>query len=99
MGETETPHFHDFEVFEPVPEPQNQCLSGETPRDFKKSKKKPKSCLGNAMLYKFQNVGNLCLGKYWKRWAPTKSDDTSSNILKILDMRSTSSWTYETEIK
>ena len=40
MGEAQTPHFHDFGIFEPVTKPQNQYyLSLETPGHLKQIKK------------------------------------------------------------
>ena len=42
MGETQTPHFYDFWIFEPVTKPQNQqFLSLETPGHLKQIKKTP----------------------------------------------------------
>ena len=45
MGETENPHFYDFEIFGRVSEPQNQLfLSLETPGYLNWSKKTPNHC-------------------------------------------------------
>ena len=42
MGEAQTPHFYDFQTFEPVTRPQNQVfLSLETPGSLKRITKSP----------------------------------------------------------
>ena len=46
MGETKTPHFYDFGIFEPVTEPQNQLfLSLETPGHLQKIKTQSQNIL------------------------------------------------------
>ena len=51
MGETKTPHFYDFGIFEPVTKPQNQLfLSLETPGHLKQFRQIPKHVTNKYML-------------------------------------------------
>ena len=60
MGETKTPHFYDFGIFEPVTKPQNQhYLSLETPGHSKKIKKNPWNMLETYYFYKISEFGKL----------------------------------------
>ena len=67
MGETKTPHFYDFGIFETVAKPQNQLfVSLETPGHLKQIKKKPKHFLNIIFVWtsKFWNPKTLtCLEK------------------------------------
>ena len=86
MGETETHHFYDFAIFGRVTEPQNRLfLYFETPGDLNEIKKHH---------WNIKN-GNRVFCQCWTRRAPTNPDDSSNNILKILDMRSISLEKYE----
>ena len=58
----QTPHFHDFGIFERVPEPQNQYyLSLETPGHSKQSQKIPNHL-------KTYYIGKIEIWKFWKVW-------------------------------
>ena len=64
MGETENPHFYDFETFGRVPEPQNQYYSSlETPGYFNKPETNPEPLLN---MLRFGNVRFGNVEKCWK---------------------------------
>ena len=59
MGETKTPHFYDFGIFEPVTKPQNQhYLSLETPGYSKKINQNPWNLFRKYYFYKISKSGN-----------------------------------------
>ena len=50
MGETKTPHFYNFGIFEPITKPQNQLF--ETPANIQEN---PQTFSKNIMFYKSRN--------------------------------------------
>ena len=95
LGETQTPHFYDFGIFERVLFPSTNYFCLWIPQDtLTHPRNKPKSCLENRILGSFKIVEVRHFEK-WKRQAPTNDEDPSNIILKILDMGSISIQKYE----
>ena len=59
MGETGTPHFHDLEVFEHVPEPEKHLFFGD-PR-IPREKIETRNKIWKYYFYKSQSFGNTKL--------------------------------------
>ena len=67
MGETKTPHFYDFGIFEPVTNPQNQLfLSLETPGDLKEIKGNPWDVFLKYEFYESWNFENSLFDNFGK---------------------------------
>ena len=65
MEEPQNRHFHDFETFERVPEPQKQLFYLWRPQDASHNSKKSRIVFENIIIYKFQNCGNRKCLKCW----------------------------------
>ena len=98
MGETETPHFHDFGTFEGVPDSPNQLffIFGDTkiPETIEKV---PNTFSRNIMCITLKVWASTILF-FLESWAPPNDEYPSNKILKILEVRSISIEEHEMEI-
>ena len=90
MGETETPHFYDFEIFERPLSSQNKlCLSFETPRQPTKSRNETQTF--RKYVSTSRNFGTPKLLTIFEKMGAGNDEDPSKKVSEILDMKSISS--------
>ena len=92
MGETETPHFYDFGIFETVTKPQKPTtfIFGDT-KTPKHNQENTQTFLKKYYVYKSQNLRTPMFCRFGKRRAPTALDESSKKTLFFFDLGSVSS--------
>ena len=89
MGEPKNLHFYDFGIYGRPPSPKPTIfISGDT-RTHKTNQETNRSI--------FTIIMFPIVWQFWGRRAPTKDDDASNKLLKILDMGSISIKEHEME--
>ena len=98
MEEAKNLHVHDFGIFEPVPEPRNLLFNifGNT-KTPKLNRENPWNMFRTYYSYKYKKWKSIMLS-IWEKTGAENPSDPSNKILRILEMRSISSWKHEMEM-